>query len=174
MKKTLLASCCALLSAALSGCSTRTVDLTSGGPIYKSTRFGSKESVKEIEYRAPDGSYLRLIGYTSDLAEGLSVVAYSAARGAVEGASGGAKPGASGFLGGIPAGTKLVQRGNAVFLAPVDDPSVPHPEIEVPEPPAVIPPSGSVPLPNFPNPNQPQVVWDGKRFLTNTVLPNLR
>ena len=133
MNKTAVSVIASVMISALSGCSTRTVDLSSGGPIYKSSRFGSKESVREIEYRAPDGSYVRLVGYTSDLAEGLSVVAYSAAKGAVEGASGGMQPGAASLLGGmkIPAGTKLVQRGGSVFLAPVDDPSSPQPEIDI-------------------------------------------
>ncbi len=102
------------LLAVTAGCTTRTASTPDGWVLYKSTRFGNKEAIKRVEYRGKDGSVFILEGYASDQVEGLGIIAESAARGAVQGITGGAG-------GGVPAGMKLV---------PKDDPSKPHLEVE--------------------------------------------
>lgn len=80
-----------LLALVFVGCATRTAQTPDGRVIYKSTRFGNKESIKRVEYRAPDGSVFILEGYSGDQVEGLGIVAEASARGVVQGMTGQAK-----------------------------------------------------------------------------------
>lgn len=106
------------LLAIAAGCTTRTAQTPDGKVIYKSTRFGNKEAIKRVEYRAPDGSLFILEGYSSDQVEGMGIVAEAAARGAVQGMTGGG--GSAVPLSSIPVGMKMV---------PKDDPSKPQLEV---------------------------------------------
>lgn len=148
--------------ALLAGCSTRTAQTPDGRVLYKSTRFGNKESIRRVEYRAPDGSVFILEGFAGDQVEGLGIVTEAAARGAVQGltgqAGGLAKPAT------IPEGMKVV---------PKDDPSKPQPEIQGFG--QFVPPQsgGFITVPNFPFPGQPVLQWDGKNITTNVYRPNM-
>lgn len=93
---------------ALAGCTTRTAKTPDGRVIYTSTRFGNKEAIRRVEYRAPDGSVFILEGYASDQVEGLGIVTEAAARGAVQGLTG---------------------QASALKLVPKDDPSTIKQEI---------------------------------------------
>lgn len=97
-----------LLAAIACGCSTRTAQTPDGRVLYKSTRFGNKESIRRVEYRAPDGSVFILEGFAGDQVEGLGIVTEAAARGAVQGLTG---------------------QGSAMKIVPKDDPSKPQPEV---------------------------------------------
>lgn len=103
--------------AVMAGCATRTAQTPDGKVLYKSTRFGNKEGIKRVEYRGADGAVFILEGYSSDQVEGMGIIAEAAARGAVQGITGGAG-GAS--VRSIPEGMKLV---------PKDDPSKPQLEL---------------------------------------------
>lgn len=102
MKKTLLIA--SLF--AFCGCTTRTLTMPDGREVYKSTRFGNKESIKRVEYRSAKGEVFILEGYDSDQVQAIGIAAEAAARGAVSGLTGGYK------------------------LAPKNDQSEPQPEIE--------------------------------------------
>lgn len=149
-------SCLALCA----GCTTRTAQTPDGRVIYKSTRVGNKEAIKRVEYRDPDGSVFILEGYSSDQVEGMGIIAEAAARGAVQGMTGGA--GGAVPLSSIPAGMKMV---------PKDDPSKPQPEIQGFG--QFVPPKsgGYFNAPNFPLPGQPVLQWDGKTITTNIYRP---
>lgn len=136
------------LLAIAAGCTTRTAQTPDGKVIYKSTRFGNKEAIKRVEYRAPDGSVFILDGYSSDQVEGMGIIAEAAARGAVQGMTGGA-------------GTA-----GAASKAPV-------PKMEINEFGAFVPPAsgGFFNAPNFPLPGQPVLQLDGKTITTNTYRP---
>lgn len=110
----LLIACIALVQA----CTTRTAQTPDGKVLYKSTRFGNKEAIKRVEYRGADGAVFILEGYSSDQVEGMGIVAEAAARGAVQGLTGGGGSALSGSA--VPAGMKLV---------PKDDPSTPKLEV---------------------------------------------
>jgi hypothetical protein len=87
MKYTIL-----LLALVIAGCTTRTAQTPDGKVIYKSTRFGNKEAIKRVEYHGADGVVFILEGYSADQVEGMSIIAESAARGAVQGMTGQVKP----------------------------------------------------------------------------------
>lgn len=116
--------------------------------IYKSTRVGNKEAIKRVEYRGADGAVFILEGYASDQVEGLGIVTEAAARGAVQGLTGGA-------------GTA-----GASAKAPVQ-------KMEINEFGAFVPPApgGFFNAPNFPLPGQPVLQWDGKAITTNIYRP---
>ncbi len=124
--------------ACLVGCSARKAMTPDGRVLYKSTRFGNRESIKRVEYRGPDGAVFIMEGFSGDQVEGMSMVAEASARGAVQGITGGAG-GASALRSApqvgnaawtVPEGMKAVQRGSDVVLIPKDDPSVPQYEIQ--------------------------------------------
>lgn len=98
-----------LLVAVACGCSTRTAQTPDGRVLYKSTRFGNKESIRRVEYRAPDGSVFILEGFAGDQVEGLGIVTEAAARGAVQGLTG---------------------QGSSLKVVPKDDASKPQPEVQ--------------------------------------------
>lgn len=143
MKYTIL-----LLALIIAGCTTRTAQTPDGKVIYKSTRFGNKEAIKRVEYRGADGVVFILEGYSSDQVEGMGIVAEAAARGAVQGMTGGA-------------GTA-----GAATKAPVQ-------KMEISEFGAFVPPAsgGYVLTPNFPLPGQPVLLFDGKTITTNIYRP---
>lgn len=97
------------------GCSVRTATLPDGRVLYKSSRFGTKEQIKHVEFRSAGGDVFVMDGYAGDQVEALGVVTEAAVKGAVSAAV----PGA-GLLS-VPPGYKL---------APKDDPSVPKLELE--------------------------------------------
>lgn len=121
--KTLLLTVLAFL---LFGCSSRTVTAPDGALLFKSSRLGVKEAIKEFEYSTPAGARVVLKGYSSDQVEALVAVTEAAVRAAINSAAPGA--GSLGGLGtqstnavpSIPPGYKLVLK---------DDPSVPQLEI---------------------------------------------
>lgn len=106
----------------LTACTSRTFTLPDGSPIYKSHRFGNRESIKRVEYRSKDGSVFIMEGYGSDQVEAIAAGVEAGARGAVQGLMGGttAKP-MSASTAAVPDGFKLV---------PKDDPS--KPQLEIP------------------------------------------
>ena len=66
------------------GCSTRTVMLPDGSVLYKSTRFGTSETIKELEFTTADGSKIIIKGYGGDQVEALTAVTEAAVRSAVK------------------------------------------------------------------------------------------
>lgn len=80
-----------IIAIALCGCTTRTLTLPDGREVYKSTRFGNKESIKRVEYRGAKGEIFVLEGYDSDQVQAIGIAAEAAARGAVSGLTGGYK-----------------------------------------------------------------------------------
>lgn len=70
------------------GCATRTISI--GGATYKSTRFGNKEQIGEVEVRQGTNVFI-LRGYRADQVEAIGIAAEAAARGAVSGMTGGLK-----------------------------------------------------------------------------------
>lgn len=74
-----------ILSATISlcvfcGCTTR--EITIGGSHYKSSRFGNKEAISEIEFRRGDEVFI-VRGWKSDQVEAIGIAVEAAARGAV-------------------------------------------------------------------------------------------
>jgi hypothetical protein len=100
-------------------CSTRRATLPDGRVLYESTRIGTKEQVKHVEFRSASGDVFIMDGYASDGVEALGIVTEAAVRGAVGSVV--PSPLAGAGQRGIPAGFKLV---------PKDDPSTAKPEIE--------------------------------------------
>ena len=69
----------------ITSCTTRTVTLPDGRVVYKSSRFGNKESIKRFEFSASDGTRIVIEGYSGDQVEALGIVTKAAVEGAVEG-----------------------------------------------------------------------------------------
>jgi hypothetical protein len=68
------------------GCTIREIATPDGKILYKSTRFGNKETIGSIEYVFPDGSKFVLKGFGSDQVSALGVVTEAAVRAAVSSA----------------------------------------------------------------------------------------
>ncbi len=66
-----------------SGCTVREITTPDGKILYKSTRFGNKETIGSIEYVFPDGSRFVLRGYGSDQVSALGVVTEAAVKAAI-------------------------------------------------------------------------------------------
>lgn len=118
-----------LAATAVAGCSTRSLVTPDGRAIFRSSRLGTTEQVKEVRYRTKDGAEFTLRGYSSDQVEALAAVTEAAVRAAISSQN----PSGAGFNLGqfvVPAGMKAIQRGRSVVLVPTDDPSQPTPEIE--------------------------------------------
>lgn len=65
-------------------CSSRVVMLPDGSVLYKSTRFGTSETIKEIEFVSADGSKIIIKGYGGDQVEALTAVTDAAVKAAVK------------------------------------------------------------------------------------------
>jgi hypothetical protein len=65
------------------GCTIREVATPDGKILYKSTRFGNKETIGSIEYTFPDGSRFVLKGFGSDQVSALGVVTEAAVKAAI-------------------------------------------------------------------------------------------
>lgn len=77
----------AILILALIGCgnacTVREIATPDGKVLYKSTRFGNKETIGSIEYVFPDGSRFVLKGFGSDQVSALGVVTEAAVKAAI-------------------------------------------------------------------------------------------
>lgn len=109
-----------LASVVLAGCTTREATLPDGRVLYRSARFATNEKLKRVEFRGADGSYFLIEGYGGNQTDAIGIAAEAAARGAVNGITGGATAMRSGPPA-VPPGYKLV---------PKDDPSSAQPEID--------------------------------------------
>lgn len=112
------------LTAILCGCSTRSFVTPDGKVLFRSERLGTKEQVREIVYRTPDGAEFVMKGYSSDQVEALAAVTEAAVKAAISSMNPAAglstRTASAPAAAAIPPGYKLV---------PSNDPSRPQPEI---------------------------------------------
>jgi len=100
-------------------CSTRKATLPDGRVLYQSSRFGTKEQIKHVEFRSAQGDVFVLDGYASDQVEALGVVTEAAVKAAVSSMV--PVPSTRSGPPAVPSGYKIV---------PKDDPSTPRLEVE--------------------------------------------